>query len=316
MEGSRTSRRVEKQRKKRGKFKIAIFISLCLFLVGGGFIFFQYYAGVNSTGANSALNSLDIEFNGVDNQNDKVVNVLLLGIDAREGEQTSRTDTIMVAQHNSETGESKLISFMRDAYVQIPGHDSNKINAAYALGGPELLRETLRHNFDIELQSYAIVDFSGFVTIIDELFPSGIEVTVEKEMSEKVSVPLYPGTQRLNGEQLLSFVRFRQDAEGDFGRVGRQQEALGIIVQEFKTVNGVANIPKGAGMLQNYMKTNVKNTTVLSVAKSIISGEQNIKTLRVPLDNTYTNERISGAGLVLNLDIEANKQAVQQFLEE
>src|SRR5690606_27198972 len=152
--------------------------------------------------------------------------------DAR-GEERSRADTIMMAQYHPDKGTYKLISFMRDMYVDIPGHGKNKINAALALGGPELLRKTIKENFDVEIQYYSIIDFEGFVHLIDEAFPNGVEVEVEKRMSANIGVTLEPGLQRLDGEHLLGYVRFRQDAVGDFGRVERQQKVMKEVASQF-----------------------------------------------------------------------------------
>lgn len=87
----------------------------------------------------------------------------------------------MIAHYNEDKGTYKLTSIMRDSYVDIPGHGSHKINQAFRLGGPELMRKTIKENFDIDLQYFTIVDFEGFVQLIDEAFPNGVEINVEKK---------------------------------------------------------------------------------------------------------------------------------------
>lgn len=82
------------------------------------------------------------------------VNVLLLGSDSR-GEEQARTDTIMVAHYDPQTHKIKLISLMRDMLVSVPEHGEEKLNAAYAYGGPELLRETIKENFGLDIHYYA-----------------------------------------------------------------------------------------------------------------------------------------------------------------
>lgn len=95
---------------------------------------------------------------------------------------------------------------MRDSYVPIPGHGTHKINAAFADGGPELLRQTIQQDFGVNIQYYAIIDFQGFVHVIDAAFPNGVLVNVPEEMSQNIGVSLHPGLQRLNGKQMLGYV--------------------------------------------------------------------------------------------------------------
>src|SRR5690606_37550652 len=137
--------------------------------------------------------------------------------------EQSRSDTMMLLSRNKETNEIKLVSFMRDIYADIPGYKSYKLNTAYYLGGVQLLKDTLNTMFDIPIHHYAIIDFESFESLIDILAPNGIEIEVEKDMSEQIGVTLTQGVHDLNGKELLGYARFRQDAEGDFGRVERQQ---------------------------------------------------------------------------------------------
>ena len=74
----------------------------------------------------------------------------------------------------------KMMSVMRDIYADIPGYNSYKLNAAYTLGGPELLRQTLNKNLGINPEYYAVIDFTGFEKMIDELAPNGVPIDVEK----------------------------------------------------------------------------------------------------------------------------------------
>ena len=92
---------------------------------------------------------------------------------------------------------------MRDSYVHIPDHGHNKINHAFFLGGPELLRQTIQTNFGIDIEYYAIVDFQGFIQAVDTIAPDGIEIEVEKYMDYRIDVVLHPGLQKLNGKELL-----------------------------------------------------------------------------------------------------------------
>lgn len=310
----RSERYQHKSKNKRGIWKT---FALVVFLVFAGVIGYSYYQfkqGVSqSTEKASTVMKEEYEFHG-DKDQFGGTNILLIGNDSH-GEKKSRSDTIMVAQYHPEKGTYKLISIMRDTYVNIPGHGKNKINTAFAFGGPELLRQTIKENFDIDLQYYSIVDFEGFINLIDEAFPKGVEIEVEKAMSANIGVSLEPGLQKLDGEHLLGYVRFRQDAVGDFGRVERQQKTMKEVANQFASFETVTKLPKLIGVMTPFVNTNMDTTDILYIGKDFISKKnRNIETLRVPVDGSYNNQRINGVGAVLAIDLEQNKQAIYEFL--
>ena len=251
-------------------------------------------------------------FNGKQDQYGDT-NILLLGSDAR-GNEISRADTIMIAHYNEAKGTYKLTSIMRDSYVDIPGHGKHKINSAFALGGPELMRQTIKENFGIDLQYYAITHFQGFVQLIDEAFPNGVEINVEKAMSKNIGVKLNPGLQRLNGKQMLGYVRFRHDAIGDFGRVKRQQQAVKAIGDQLSGIETIPKIPKLIGVITPFINTNLKTSDIIFMTKNFFSKKGHVETLRIPIDNSYSNARVSGEGAVLEIDVAKNREALQQFI--
>ena len=140
-----------------------------------------------------------------------VVNILLVGSDngaqGSEDGDHGRSDSMMVATINFKTKELKLTSFLRDMYVEIPGHGRNKLNAAYAFGGEELLYQTLAQNFNIKIDKFCVVDLSAFEKVINRI--GGIEMTLEKREAEYLNTTNYiskkkyrnvkPGKQTLNG---------------------------------------------------------------------------------------------------------------------
>ncbi|WP_318185277.1 LCP family protein [Metabacillus idriensis] len=198
--------------------------------------------------------------------------------------------------------------------MEIPGHGQNKINAAFAIGGPDLLRKTIKHNFDIDIQHYAIIDFKGFESMIDTAFPEGVEINVEQQMSEKIGVTIEPGLQKLDGEHLLGYVRYRGGADSDFGRVRRQQEVMNLLMKDMLTVEGVTKLPKLAGVITPYINTNVDTSTGIFIAKDMITNKSDLETMRIPVDGTFENARYDGAGSVLDLNIEENREAIRTFM--
>ncbi|OLS36486.1 LCP family protein [Bacillus sp. MRMR6] len=308
-------------RKKRS-WRTVFLVFLIVIVATAGYSYFQYKQGINQslkkinqTQENANINEVVYTFEGKKDQFGNT-NILLLGSDAR-GEEKSRADTIMIAHYNEDRGSYKLTSIMRDSYVSIPGHGRHKINSAFMRGGPELMRKTIKENFDIEMQYYAIVDFEGFVQLIDEAFPNGVEINVEKRMEKYIDVTIEPGLQRLDGEHMLGFVRFRQDAIGDFGRVKRQQQALQAIGDQLTSFQTIPKLPKLVGVVTPYINTNMDTTDILFMAKDFFSKDRGaVATFRIPIENGYQDAKIRGEGAVLELDFEKNKKAFHEFIAQ
>jgi polyisoprenyl-teichoic acid--peptidoglycan teichoic acid transferase len=304
---SRLDRKSKK--KKRGRKVILVLLLIIFSLLG--YAAFQFYSGYKMAGDDKLQE--DYSFNGVKDKNG-MVNVLLLGVDSR-GEEKSRTDTMMLAQIDPKTNETRLVSFMRDIYVEIPGYQNYKLNTAFYLGGPELLRKTIKHNFDLDIQYFMVVDFKGFEQSVDILAPDGIEMEVEKAMSENIGVSLQPGVQNLNGKELLGYARFRADAEGDFGRVERQQKVINALKDEVLSIGGVTKLPKMAGSIQPYIQTNMSKLDQISIAKDILlSNSSDMEKLTIPVEGSYGFGSYSGVGSVLDINFEENIQALKDFL--
>jgi LCP family protein required for cell wall assembly len=169
---------------------------------------------------------------------------LLVGSDSREGLSAEerrelragnsggqRTDTIMILSIPP-GGRPALISVPRDSYVAIPDRGENKINAAYAFGGPELLVQTVEQNTGLRIDGYTEIGFGGFVSVIDAL--GGIQMCLPEAIKDRDSnLDLPKGCQILNGANALGYVRMRKaDPRGDLGRVERQRQMLAAVAKE------------------------------------------------------------------------------------
>ena len=307
--------RAKKKRRIRWGRIIGAFFFIGIFLVG----LFHIIEYINQTisALNQPLKKTEqtLSFQGNKNQ-DKLdpINVLLLGSDSR-GEEDARTDTIMVAHYDPETQQVKLISLMRDMYVSIPDYGEEKLNAAFSHGGPDLLRETIKENFGLDLHYYAIVDFKGFEKAADILAPNGIEVDIPYEMSDGIGMTLEEGEQTLHGNELLGYVRFRQDRLSDFGRIQRQQEVITKLKDEAVSLNSIKNLPKLLELLHTYVDTNLETTTLLQIGKDLLTEKSgDIETLRIPEDGSFENNRYDGVGEVLEVDFPQNKESINKFL--
>lgn len=299
------------------KMKKAILAIIALLLMGAiaGVIYFkQTYSKAFEDQREhiDPLDENDITFEGT-KPLEGVINVLMIGSDARDDHELS--DTLMIGQYNSKQKTLKIASIMRDTYINIPEYGYYKINAAYALGGPDLVRKTIEENFDVPLNYYAIVDFKAFPQVVDLLAPNGIEVDIPYEMSHGIGMVLEPGKQVLHGNEALGYVRFRHDAMSDFGRVARQQEVISKIKEQAVSVNTVTSLPKILGTLDAYVATNVDMKTMLGMGTGLaLNNFGEVETLRIPLDDTYTDGYYDAAGQVLEIDFEENKKALQDFL--
>lgn len=192
------------------------------------------------------------------------LNILLVGSDENEGlVDGSRADTIIVASVDTREKTVFLLSVPRDSYVAIPGYGEDKINAAYAYGGVDLLRQTLGDLLGIPIDYYALIDFSGFEELIDAL--GGVEIDVDKRMyylTYDALIDIEAGLQTLNGEQALQYVRFRADPLGDIKRVSRQQILLKAVFDKF-TERGLIKLPQVLTAAQGALETDI------SLAKSV-----------------------------------------------
>lgn len=257
----------------------------------------------------------NLDFQGEENTLDEI-NVLLLGSDSR-GEDQARTDTIMVAHYDPQTGKVKLISLMRDMLVNVPEHGQQKLNSAFTYGGPELLRETIKENFDLDLHYYAMIDFEGFAKAVDVLVPNGIEVDIPYEMSDGIGMTLEEGKQQLHGKELLGYVRFRQDRLSDFGRVQRQQEVISKLKEEAVGLQTVAKLPALLDLLKTYIDTNLHTSTLLTIGKDLLTKESGaIESIRIPENGSFENKRLETQGEVLEVNFPQTKEALNTFLRD
>ncbi|MBC2346354.1 LCP family protein [Listeria welshimeri] len=308
------ARHSQKRKARKGRIFVTILVAL-LILVGVVAVigYFQYQSSLKEAQNDSKLK--EYKFNGVKADGD-AINVLLIGSDSRGADQ-GRSDSLMIAHYNTKTNTPKLVSIMRDTYVDIPGHGKNKINAAYSYGGPELVRQTIKENFGVDVEYYVVANFEGFPKIVDTLAPEGIKINAEKDMSKNIDVSIKKGEQVMDGKTLLQYARFRKDAEGDFGRIRRQQQVLEALKEQAIDVGDVTKIPDVIGKLQGYSSTNIPNGTLMSIGADFLLGKtKTMEKFAIPVEGKWHNERIEGAGSVLRLDdMAANAQALQDFLK-
>lgn len=294
-------------------FKRVVLIILGILLVFECYLVFSFIQGYEST--KNAQTKQTIKFNGEEAPDQNDLNVLIIGTDSR-GEDRGRSDSLMIAHYDQKKKQPKLVSIMRDSYVDIPGHGKYKINAAYSYGGIELVRKTLKENFDIPIEYYVTINFDHFKEAVDSLFPKGVTIDAEKDL-DLDQVFIKAGKQKMDGNTLLQYSRFREDEEGDFGRIRRQQQVLSAISQQVTNVTSLSKLPKTTGKLLGYVDTNLSEGTIISVGKDFALGDtKKIESLAVPIDKTWEFNNDTPSGSVLELDTEANAKAIKTFLTE
>lgn len=248
-----------------------------------------------------------------------VKNILLIGTDARSSDEDGRSDSMIVLSINSKKNRIVMTSILRDSYVEIPGHGSNRINAAYSYGQEDLLIQTIEQNFKIPIDAYVKVDFFSFIDIVDAV--GGVEIDVSEEEKEWVNAYLNEtnellgaefgdgyltsaGTQTLTGKQALSYARIRYIGT-DFQRTERQREIITAVMNKAKTM-GPAAITKLMDSVLPNVKTNMKHSELTLLAmKSVLYLGYDMQQIHLPADGTWKNATISGMS-VLQLDFDAN----------
>ena len=203
--------------------------------------------------------------------------VVLLGSDQRTTE-ASRSDTIMIAAEGDASG---VLSVPRDSRVEIPSHGKNKINSAYAYGGPDLTVTTLEDFTGLHINNYIVIKFHAVEDIVNALGGVTIDVKepVKLGLEDGRVFNIKPGRQVLNGGQAIAFVRFRGDPRADIGRIGRQQQFMAALRHEALSPG---NLPRLPAVIRAVLKNTDTNMNPLEVARFVmwmeISGKSEVKT--------------------------------------
>lgn len=253
-------------------------------------------------------------------------NIALFGVDKREEGDQENSDVIMIVSIDQEKGKVKMASIMRDTYVEIEGLGKDKINAAYATGGPQLAIKTLNQNFDLDIRDYINVDFYRAAKIVDALGGVAIDVKEEElpylnnylnELSnyedEQADHLQSSGLQKLNGRQAVAFTRIRAVGNGDYERTERQRAVMTALFDKMKEA-GQEMMPVFAFQVFPNLETSMSNRSLLSFATAIMdSKNKSIDQARFPLDSHSAGERIDGIWY-LTSDLKSTSNAIHQFI--
>ncbi|MBQ3523876.1 MAG: LCP family protein [Clostridia bacterium] len=319
----------KKKKKKSHPIRNAFLVFLCLVIVAVSCVGFYGYNTVDkllsSFNTDEPLEeNLYISSDELYSDADQI-NILLVGVDAREGDTDSRSDTMMLVTLDNKNGQIKLTSFLRDSYVEIAGRNrSSKLNSAYFRGGIQMLVDTLELNFGVEIPYYALVDFEIFTTIVDELGGINVDVT-EKESyytyhSGKVGVPVRIEAGEdvlLNGEQALWYSRIRY-LDSDFMRTKRQRKVISAIVEKALTKE-IPELLDLAEAVIPLVKTNLDSDKIMEIGIDAVMDKAwsyPIVQHQIPANKTWSSKTITGVGSCLVMDMEENRELFRSFLSE
>lgn len=207
----------------------------------------------------------------------KGLSFLLLGVDQRKNE-TGRSDTIIVVTIDPKTNKSQMISIPRDLKTEIIGNGSNdKINHAYAFGGPQMSLDTVSHLLDIRIDYFAEINLDGFTDLVNAV--DG--VTVENDINFSYYEMQFPkGELSLNGKEALAYARMRyDDPRGDFGRQIRQRQVVQAVADKMTEDFSIRRFNAVLEALGKNVKTNVPFSVARTVATDYRDALRNVETL-------------------------------------
>lgn len=260
---------------------------------------------------------------------DGVTNILLIGNDSRVNGEDGRSDAMILVSISNQTKTIYMTSLLRDIYVEIPGHESNRLNAAYAFGGPELLLETIKQNLDIEVNRYVQVNFQAFANLIDAVGGVDLELTNEEVQlvnaylneynmleNRPIDTDYLPtdasGLLHLNGPQALAYSRNRYIGN-DFGRTERQRKILAAVFHQLPSSMLTNSGELIDGILPN-LTTNISKSECYSLsldAPKLLTYE--LVQASIPIAGSYQNATIRKMS-VLQVDFEKNKEFIRTHI--
>ena len=256
------------------------------------------------------------------------MNIALFGVDATKESQlykNSRSDSIMIASINLDTGDIKLCSVYRDTYLNIGTDSYQKCNSAYSFGGAEQAVKMLNMNLDMDITNFVTVGYKGLSEVIDGL--GGIYIDVDEAELEHINnyqigiaevlkcdyqAVTTPGYQLLNGVQATAYCRIRYTKGDDFMRATRQREVIKGIEEQAKQAD-FATLSKVFNEVIDDVYTSVDEADILELLKNIAKYSI-VEEAGFPNDTMRTVANVGAKGSsVIPMDLESNVVWLHQF---
>jgi len=318
------------KKKPMKKIVISLFVA-ALLIFGGAFAYTFWQVGkVNTVKISDTDEDLGINTDAVPESEaaSGITNIAFFGIDARNTEEPSRSDSIMIISIDTKNKKIKMSSVMRDTYVTMKGHGQTKINHAYAYGGPQLAIRTLNENFDLNVRDYVTVDFFNLEKIINSLGGVTIDVAsdevdeINKYMNETAAIEkksvtriTSSGSQNLNGMQAVAYTRIRYLKGDDFKRTERQRTVLTAMLTKIQTA-GVTKFPSIVSDLLPLTQTSMNSMDIISLGTKVVASKSTtLEQARFPSDGNWAAQTISGVSyLVANM--QTMTEQIHKFIYE
>ncbi len=256
-----------------------------------------------------------------------IENILLIGSDRRSMSEEGRSDAMMMLTIDRKHKKIKMISFLRDLYIKIPGKYGTKLNSAYSVGGVNLLKKTLSANLGINVDKYIIVDFKAFKTVVNKIGKingkGGIKITVTgaeaRYMCSHEKYGLFPrfskgkGTYYMNGAEALNYARIRK-IDSDFGRTKRQRKVLSEIMAELKGVSKMDLLSIAYACLEYVTTDFSKGELVGLVTEAAEIANYDTKQISIPIKGSYTVQKMSNGNEALAANLSVNSDKLIKFI--
>lgn len=247
-------------------------------------------------------------------KNPLVANILLLGVDGEKG-QSSRSDSMILVSIDFVHRKIKLTSFLRDCWVEIPSKEKKaKLNASYAYGGPQLVKDTIEYNYGVGIDHYIKVDFNMFKMIIDKL--GGVEVEVTKKESDFINKTTRQHIEsgesvHLNGVEALVYCRIRK-LDTDYMRTFRQRKVISALLSKAKKAS-ITDLIAMAKDVFPLIETDLSPSEISVLAykgMAALLGFELVQT-RVPTDEQMRTETVGGQWVEI-----ADMDEVREYLHD
>lgn len=297
-------------------------VMVLVILIGTVLGFYKHIKNKIYVKKEPSISNNDSEFKEVEG----ITNVLLIGVDARDLDEPCRSDSMIIATLDNNNKKVKLTSLFRDTLVDIPGHGEAKLNAAYMLGGPELLMKTVKETYNVSIDKYIIINFWGFETIVDYI--GGIEVDVKDYQLEELNKYIgestggndcpveKAGIQTLNGKQALSYARIRYNVGDEYERTDRQREVIFKVIEKLQNTKPSKYLGIMNTMLE-YIKTNIDPLEALNMAYTIYKlPSLDVEQLQIPLVALSETRNYKELGSVFLMDRLQNASILYNFIYE
>ena len=278
----------------------------------------------NNDDPDDVLDDYDANFDSIFHReriNKDVINILLLGNDARDQYDHGRSDTMMLLSFNRVNRTAKLVSFLRDTWIYIPGRSTwNRLNTAYRFGGVGLAINTINVNFDLDIQYYMRVDFNSLKEIVDSVGGVDVQLTerevdyINKRCNSKLTQQ-GTGMYHLNGEQALRHARNRSiGGDGDWSRTRRQRDIMYGMLNRVKEEHSIGALIGLVSSMMNHVETNLTAAECIDLAVDFIFGQPvSLANRAVPFEGTW-HYAWEGRMAVIQIDIAQNRAKLHQYL--